>query len=353
MMDSAAESLLQPTPMTDGDAGLVSGRLAAFLADRLGLAGSMSVERILGGQSNPTFFVTFGERRFVLRKRPSGPTLPSAHAIDREYRIMAALAETRIPVPRVVLYHADPDVLDTPFYLMERVEGRVFHDCALPGLSPAERHAIYLSMADTLAALHSVDPIAIGLGDFGRPGNYFARQLQRWSRQWNESATDDIPELDAVAEWLTIQLPADDGVLAIAHGDFRLGNLIIHPTEPRVVAILDWELSTLGHPLADLAFCCLPWHTSPDEYAGILGLDRAALGIPDEAAFVQHYLARTRPVTGFGPFHLAFALFRFAVIFVGIADRARAGNAAGENAETVSHLARHFARRALEITKTA
>ena len=266
---------------------------------------------------------------------------------------MAALAGTGVPVPPVVLYHAEADVLDTPFYVMDRVEGRVFHDCALPGIEPGERRAIYFSMADTLAALHAVDPASIGLGDFGRPGNYFARQLQRWSRQWADSTGDDIPDLDAVAEYLAANLPPDDGLISIAHGDYRLGNLILHPTEPRVVGILDWELSTLGHPLADLGFCCLPWHTAPDEYAGIAGLDHAALGIPSEAEFVQRYFASAKPVAGFGPFHLVFALFRFAVIFVGIADRARAGNAAGGNAEEIGHLARNFARRALEITTMA
>jgi aminoglycoside phosphotransferase (APT) family kinase protein len=337
----------------DETLGLDVERLRGFLAERLGLSGSMAVERISGGQSNPTYFVSFPDRRMVLRKRPAGPTLPSAHAIDREYRVMAALADTDVPVPRMVLYHETPDVLDTPFYLMERLDGRVFHDCALPGLSPDERRAIYLSMAETLAKLHAVEPAAIGLGDYGRPGNYFERQIARWSRQWAESPTKDIPELDALVTWLPAHLPPDDGAIAIAHGDFRLGNLIIHPTEPRVVGILDWELSTLGHPLADLGFCCMPWHTAPDEYAGILGLDREALGIPTEAEFVARYFARAKPVEGFGSFHLAFALFRFAVIFVGIADRAQAGNAAGDNAAAVSHLGRHFARRALDITKSA
>jgi aminoglycoside phosphotransferase (APT) family kinase protein len=333
--------------------GLDVERLRAFLAERLGLGGPMSVERITGGQSNPTYFVSFPDRRLVLRKRPAGPTLPSAHAIDREYRVMAALAETDVPVPRTVLYHDAPDVLDTPFYLMERLDGRVFHDCALPSLAPEERRAIYLSMAETLARLHSVEPSAIGLGDYGRPGNYFERQIARWSRQWAESPTKDIPELDALVAWLPAHLPTDDGAIAIAHGDFRLGNLIIHPIEPRVVGILDWELSTLGHPLADLGFCCMPWHTAPDEYAGVLGLDREALGIPAEAEFVAQYFAHAKPVAGFGKFHLAFALFRFAVIFVGIADRAQAGNAAGDNAAQVSHLGRHFARRALDITRSA
>jgi aminoglycoside phosphotransferase (APT) family kinase protein len=330
-----------------------AGALSRFLTDKLGLTGPMSLERIEGGQSNPTYFVTFPDRRLVLRKKPAGPILPSAHAIDREFRVMSALEGSRVPVPRVLLYCTDSEVIGTPFYIMERLEGRVFHDCALPGLTAAERRAIYLSMAETLAALHSVDPAGIGLEDFGRPGNYFQRQIARWSRQWAESPTKDIPELDALVAWLSAHLPPDDGRVAIAHGDFRLGNLIIHPSEPRVVGVLDWELSTIGHPLADLGFCCMPWHTAPDEYNGILGLDREALGVPREEEFVNHYFSHGTPDSGFGAFHRAFALFRFAVIFVGISDRGRAGTAAGHNAAAVSHLGRHFARRGLDVIHQA
>ncbi|WP_227308713.1 phosphotransferase family protein [Acidisoma cellulosilyticum] len=328
-------------------------RLLAFLGEKLGLTGAMSLEKIEGGQSNPTYFLSFGDRELVLRKKPEGSILPSAHAIDREFRVLSALKHTAVPVPAAILYHPDDDIIGTPFYVMERLSGRVFHDSALPGLEPDERRAIYLSMAETLAALHALNPDDLGLSDFGRPGNYFQRQIARWSRQWTESPTDNIPELDALVTWLPDNLPADDGRVAIAHGDFRLGNLIIHPTEPRVVGVLDWELSTLGHPLADLGFCCMPWHTAPDEYAGILGLDRAALGIPTEEAFVAHYFSQGTPDRAFGKFHLAFALFRFAVIFVGIADRERAGIAAGRNAAAVSHLGRHFAKRAMDIVNQA
>ncbi len=331
------------------DCGLDVKELRVFLRQRLGLDGTMDVQRISGGQSNPTFFVNFPDRQVVLRKRPAGPTLPSAHAIDREYRIMTALAGTGVPVPRTLLYHDAPDVLDTAFYLMEREEGRVFHNTSLPGLTPGERRSIFLSMAETLAQLHSVDPGQVGLGDYGRPGNYFQRQLRRWSNQWTQAGSACIPELDELVAWLPAHLPRDDGRVSIAHGDFRLGNLVIHPTEPRIVAVLDWELSTIGHPLADLGFCCMPWHTSPDEYAGILGLDHLALGIPERAEFVDHYLAHAPDPGEFRTFHVVFALFRFAVIFVGIAERARAGNAAAENAGEVSRLARNFARRALSL----
>jgi aminoglycoside phosphotransferase (APT) family kinase protein len=321
--------------------------LAGYLSTRLPFAnGPMSLDRISGGQSNPTYIVTFPDGAAVLRKKPAGVTLPSAHAVDREFRVLNALSGTPVPVPRALLYEADPGVIGTPFYLMDKLEGRVFHDCALPGLAPDERKAMYFSMAETLAALHAVDPAAVGLADFGRPGSYFARQLARWSRQWEESPTDDIPELDAVVDWLSAKLPPDDGRSSIAHGDFRLGNLMFHPTQPRVVGILDWELATLGDPLADLGFCCMTWHSSPDEYSGILGLDIASLGIPTRDAFVARYEGLPAPSGRLQPFHVVFALFRFSVIFVGIADRARAGTAADANAAKTGRLAVNFARRA-------
>ena len=225
--------------------------LAGILQARFG-AGDLNLERIGGGQSNPTYFVDWGTRRLVLRKQPAGPILRGAHAIDREFRVLEALGPTNVPVPRAVLFHTDPEPLGTPFYLMERLEGRVFHDAALPGLAPAERHGLYLGMAEALAKLHAVKPDEVGLGDFGRPGNYFERQIARWTKQLRESPGERIAELEAVADWLPAHLPDDDGHVAIAHGDFRLGNLLFHPEKPEVIGILDWELSTLGHPLADL-----------------------------------------------------------------------------------------------------
>ena len=314
-------------------------------------AGDLSMEKIDGGQSNPTWFVTHGGVRMVLRKKPDGATLRGAHAVDREFRVLGALHGTDVPVPRPILYHEDAALLGAPFYLMERVEGRVFHDCALPGLSPPEREAIYLSMAETLAHLHRVRPDDVGLGDYGRPGNYFERQIARWSGQWEASRSAPIPALDTLIDWLRARMPPDDGAVAIAHGDFRLGNMLIHPTEPRVVAVLDWELSTLGHPLADLGFCCMPWHTSPDEYAGILGLDHGALGIPAEASFIDRYMKTARETPHLDRFHVAFALFRFAVIFVGIADRAKAGSAASTEAASLGPLAARFAQRGLDVAE--
>lgn len=334
---------------TNLDDALHAERVGSFLAATFGGGQRFTCERIGGGQSNPTYAVDFGERKLILREKPRGETLPGAHAIDREFRVLKALETTDVPVPKVVLYHDDPEALGTPFYLMDRLDGRVFHDCALPSLSPEERRGMFLSMAEAMAKLHAVDPASIGLADFGRPGNYFERQVARWSRQYRESPSGPLPDLDRLSEWLTANLPEDDGRVAIAHGDFRLGNMIFHPSWPEVVGILDWELATLGHPLADLGYCCLPWNTAPDEYGGILGLDREALGIPTQAEFVAHYFAHAIPTTPLKPFHVVFALFRFSAIWVGIADRAKAGSAAAVNTGNALPLARTFAQRALEI----
>ncbi len=322
-------------------------RLGAFLDARFGTA-PVRVERIGGGQSNPTYFVDHGDRRMVLRKKPAGKILPGAHAIEREYRVLRALADTPVPVPEVLLLCEDDAVLGTPFYLMARVKGRVFHDCALDDVVPDERRAIYFAMAETLATLHAIRPSDVGLADFGRPGGYFQRQLARWSGQYFESSGARIPEIDRLIDWLNVSMPVDDGALSIAHGDFRLGNLMFHPTEPKVVAVLDWELSTLGHPLADLGFSCIPWHIASEEYGGILGLDLQSLRVPSQQAYVDRYYSAAGTVRKLAPFHVAFALFRFAVIFVGIADRARAGNATSGDAGRVGMLARQFARRAVD-----
>jgi len=328
--------------------------LAAFLRAHFDVPdAALHLEKISGGQSNPTYFVTLGTRRMVLRKQPASLSVKGAHAIDREYRVLEALGPTEVPVAQPILYHEDSDLVGTPFYLMGYLEGRVFEDAALPGVAPDERRAIYLAMAETLAQLHRIDPDAVGLGDFGRHGGYFTRQVRRWSAQLEQSTRDDIAELHALRDWIEANIPPEDGAVSIAHGDFRIGNLMFHPTEPRVIAILDWELSTIGHPLADLGFCCMPWNTSSDEYGGILDLDIAAMGIPTEAEFVAHYRASLPSVAPLAPFHKAFALFRFAVIFVGIAERVSAGVAAGDNAAELGPLARRFAIRALEILAKA
>jgi aminoglycoside phosphotransferase (APT) family kinase protein len=330
-------------------AGFDAGRLDAFLRGAVpGLAGTMRLARIGGGQSNPTFFVDYDTRALVMRKQPVGELLPSAHAVDREYRVMRALGPAGVPVPRTVLFHADRDVVGTPFYLMEKLEGRVFAAHSLPGLTSAERGAMYRSMAETLATLHRVDPAAAGLADYGKPGNYFARQVARWSRQWESSRTRENPALDRLIAWLPGHIPEGDETV-VCHGDFRIGNLMFDPVEPRVIAILDWELSTLGHPLADLGFNAMAWHTRPDEYGGLRGLDVDALGIPSLDEYVAHYLRAAGRQDGIVPFHIAFALFRFAVIFEGIAARAAAGNAASDDASEAGKLGPAFAKRAVDL----
>ncbi len=328
--------------------------LEAHLRDRLpGLGGSMQLERVTGGQSNPTFFVGFDDRRLVLRKQPSGPLLASAHAVDREFRVIAALAGSAVPVPKALLFCDDKSVVGTPFYVMERLDGRVFHDCALPGCTPEERRALYRAMAETLAALHAVDPAARGLGDYGRPQGFYARQVRRWSDQWRRTRTRDDPAIERLIAWLPANIP-EDPRSGIAHGDYRIGNLMFHSTEPRVVGLLDWELSTLGPPLSDLAHSCIAWHSAPDQYGGLLGFDLLALGIPSQAEYEADYtdaLERNGVAAspGMTDFHMAFALFRWSMIFEGIAARAQAGTASSTDADAVGGLAAVFAERAVEF----
>jgi aminoglycoside phosphotransferase (APT) family kinase protein len=329
--------------------GFDPDRLAGYLRARLpGLAGAMTALPIAGGQSNPTFRLRFADRDLVLRKQPAGELLPSAHAVDREFRIQQALAGSGVPVPRMEHFCDDRAVIGTLFYIMEALDGRVFKDPALPGLEPCERAAIYDSMNEVLARLHVVDWRAIGLEGFGRPGSYFARQINRWTRQWQASKTREIPEIEQLIAWLPEHVPARDET-TIVHGDYRLGNLMLHPREPCVIALLDWELSTLGHPLADLAYNCVVYRAAADDYGGLLGLDLEALGIPSEQDYVARYCARTGRADGITPFHLAFSMFRFAVIFEGIAARARAGIAAAADAEEVGKLSVVYARRACTL----
>ena len=326
-------------------------RLEHFLISKLPeLRGPMRLERIGGGQSNPTFFVSFDNRQLVLRKQPASTLLPSAHAIDREYRVMQALAKTEVQVPRMVFFHSGREVVGTPFYVMERLPGRVFSEYALPGMDIIERRAIYLSMAEAMAGLHRVDWVSIGLSDFGRQGSYFSRQLARWSLQWEVSKTREDSTIESLISWLGTHLP-DEFETTISHGDFRIGNLMFHPTEPRVVGILDWELSTLGHPLADLAFNVMAWHTLPEEYGGIRGLNLVALGIPSQTEYLSHYYRCSGRQDGVTAFHFAFALFRMAVIFEGIASRAALENATSDDAGAVGDLSAAFARRAFEFVK--
>jgi len=326
------------------------GRLEGYLKARLPeLRGDMAIERIAGGQSNPTYRLRFGPETVILRKQPAGELLPSAHAVDREYRVQAALAQTDVPVPKMLHLCEDKAVIGTLFYVMSALDGRVTQDAAIPGVAPDERAAMYDAMNDVLARLHKVDWRAVGLEGFGRPGSYFARQINRWTRQWQASRTQDIAEIDRLIEWLPDNIPPGDDETTIVHGDYRVGNLMFHPEEPRVIAVLDWELSTLGHPLGDLGYNCILYHSTPEDYGGLLGLDIDALGIPDAATYVARYCARVGRADGITAFHLAFSMFRFAVIFAGIAQRARDGTAASEDAEQVGKLAVVFARRACAL----
>jgi aminoglycoside phosphotransferase (APT) family kinase protein len=326
-----------------------ANRLNVFLQSKIsGLDGPMLLERISGGQSNPTYFVTYGSRRLVLRKQPPGPLLPSAHAIDREYRVMHALKGTGVPVPVVLFYSNDMRIIGTPFYVMERLEGKVFHDGALPGPPPEQRRPMYHALAETLAKLHNNEPSAVGLADYGKTGNYFARQIARWTRQWELSQTRDDHNIQQLIEWLPAHVPADD-MTTIVHGDYRIGNVMFHMNEPNIVGVLDWELSTLGHPLADLAHSCMTWHSMHNEYGGLMDLNLHELRLPSQTEYEEVYYEAVRHDLRMTSFHMAFALFRFAVIFEGIAARAKAGNASDARAAQTGLLAANFAQRAIEV----
>ena len=325
--------------------------LQAYLRERLAAAGgALQIEAVAGGQSNPTFFLSFAEGgRYVLRKQPGGSLLPSAHAIDREYRVLAALAGSDVPVPPVLLYCAERELIGTPFYIMQRLDGRVFHDASLPGLQPAERQAIFASMNDTLVRLHRIDVDAVGLSDYGKPGNYFARQIQRWSKQFHSSGGGaGSAAIEKLIAWLPAHIPPGDET-RIAHGDYRLGNLLIHAREPRVIAVLDWELSTLGHPLADLGYNCMVWHARPQDYQGIAGLDLDALGIPGVDAYAATYCRAAGRSDALQAFHVVFALFRVAVIMAGIVSRAAQGNAAAANAAEMDRHCLSFAAKGCQL----
>ncbi|HLZ66795.1 MAG TPA: phosphotransferase family protein [Aliidongia sp.] len=322
-------------------------RLAQMIGDALG-ARLAEVRQMRGGQSNPTFLLVTDRDDYILRKQPPGAPLPSAHAVDREYRVLTALAGTAVPVPRPLLYGEDPTIVGTPFYVMERLKGRIFRSPTVPELAPAARRPVYLAMADTLAKLHQVDWAGCGLADYGKPGNYFARQIARWTKQWQASQTRDNPSIDRLADWLPRHIPPGD-LVSLCHGDFRLDNMVFDPTEPRVIGLLDWELSTLGHPLADLAYNCIPYVAAPEINNGLLGLDLAALGIPDQADYLEAYAAAGGPSDRLEPFHLAFSLFRLAVILEGVLARAQAGNASNSEAGKVGTRGIALADRAWQL----
>ncbi|MBN9068764.1 MAG: phosphotransferase [Rhizobiales bacterium] len=319
-------------------AGFDRKQLGAYLAGRLdGDWQNLDLVQFVGGQSNPTFLLKAGANRYVLRKKPAGKLLPSAHAVDREYRIMSALANTDVPVPAMRLFCDDEGVIGTPFFIMDFVDGRVVKDAALPDALSAERRATFEAMGEAIAALHNVDVDAAGLSDYGRPEGYYSRQVARWTKQYRASETSRIDPMEHLIEWLPENLPAGERP-ALVHGDFRMENLILHRDEPRVLAVLDWELSTLGDPLGDLAYNCLPWHLPPHAFGGFIGRDLP--GLPEESDYLAAYCKRTgRDGIDGWSFYVAFALFRLAAILQGVYRRALDGNAASPDAMERGRLA--------------
>ncbi len=322
------------------------GRLAAHLEQHLpDFRGPVEVQQFQGGQSNPTYLIATPTAKYVMRSKP-GPAaklLPSAHAVEREFHVMRALAAQGIPVPWTLLLVEDEGVIGRAFYLMQHVEGRIFWDQSLPDLDRVERAAIYDEMNRVIARLHSVDIERAGLSDYGKAGNYFERQIGRWSKQYRASETDRIEAMDRLIEWLPKHIPPGDET-TVVHGDYRMDNLIFHPSEPRIIALLDWELSTLGHPLADFSYHCMSWHIPPGAFRGIAGLDHAALGIPDEQEYIRRYVERTgRPAIEHWNFYLAYNLFRIAAILQGVYKRATEGLASSDNAKQASENAKALA----------
>ncbi len=316
-------------------------RLAAYLEEHLeGFRGPLSAEKFPGGQSNPTFRIDAASGVYVLRRKPPGKLLKSAHAVDREYRVISALANSDVPVARAYHLCTDEAVIGSMFYLMEYMDGRIFWDPALPGLDPDERGAVYEEMGRVLAHIHAIDPGEHDLADFGKPGNYFERQFDRWSGQYRASETDVIADMETLMTWLAANMPPDDGRVSLVHGDFRLDNLIFDPLDARIIAVVDWELSTLGHPLADLAYQCMQWHfPNTGKLRGLADIDISDLGIPNENAYVAAYLERAGiPAVENWSFYLAFCFFRLAAIVQGVKKRALDGNASSDAALKMGEL---------------
>jgi aminoglycoside phosphotransferase (APT) family kinase protein len=324
-------------------------RLGEWLAAHVApLDGPLEVAQFKGGQSNPTYLLAAGRQRYVLRRKPPGKLLPSAHAVDREFRVIKALADTDVPVASAHALCEDDGVIGTAFYVMEYVAGRVFWDPRLPDLDPAQRAAVHDEINRVIAALHSVDYAAVGLGDYGRSGEYIARQVARWSKQYQASETEKIAAMDNLIAWLPANIPAGDET-SIVHGDYRIDNVIFHPDEPRILAVLDWELSTLGHPLADFAYHCMVWRIPPGMFRGLGGVDLAALGIPSEQDYVAAYCRRTGRA-GIEPrdweYYMVYNMFRIAAIVQGVMARALQGNASSAQALETGRAARPLAEMA-------
>ena len=352
------------TRAATGQHALDVAALTAWLQGRVpGFEGPVEVAMFKGGQSNPTYKLSTPTGRYVMRCKP-GPIaqlLPSAHAVEREYAVMSGLRDTDVPVPSMVCLCEDEAVVGRAFYLMEYMEGRVLWDPSLPGMTPSERAAIYDESNRVIAALHRVDFAKQGLGSYGRPGNYFERQIGRWSRQYQASITQPIPEMDQLIAWLPHNIPAmarDEGMVGIVHGDYRLDNLMFDPQAPKVIAVLDWELSTLGHPLADFSYHCMAWHIPNGLFRGIGGLDLGALGIPSEEDYIRRYCERTGLATpaqlqADWNFYLAYNLFRIAAILQGIAKRVEAGTASSAQAVSSAAGAKPLAQLAWSFAQMA
>lgn len=327
--------------------------LRRYLSAALSHDGPLTVQQFKGGQSNPTFLLSFGELRLVLRKKPPGKLLPSAHAIEREHRVIAALRDSSVPVPRVRALCEDPAIIGTAFYVMDHVEGRVFRSPLMPDTAPEERRAVCLAAVRTLAALHQLTPAALGLGDFGKQGGYMARQVRRWAEQYRASKTSEIADMDYLIEWLADQAPAHEET-RIVHGDFRLENLIIDPERAEVRAVLDWELATLGHPLADLGYHLMLYHLPAGNFtgSGYVGADTEALGIPTKQALVSAYAeaSQREPPSDLDTF-IAFGLFRLAAILQGVYRRGLDGNAASESALRFGPMVQLLAGIARDLTR--
>jgi aminoglycoside phosphotransferase (APT) family kinase protein len=328
-------------------------RLERWLAANVqGFQGPVGVEQFKGGQSNPTYKLTAASGQYVLRRQPLGPLLPSAHAVDREYRVLAAVSGTGVPVARVHALCEDANVIGSKFYVMDFVAGRIFWDPRLGDLAKPDRTAIFDSMNETIAHLHSIDPAAVGLGDYGRPGGFMSRQIGRWSKQYRASETEPIASMDGLIEWLPRHVPTE-GRHCIVHGDYRLDNLIIHASAPKVAAVLDWELSTLGDPLADFSYHMMSWRIAPELFRGLAGIDFEQFGIPDEPQYLAAYCRRTgRANVQDWDFYMVFSMFRIAAILQGIAKRALEGTAANADASDVGRLARPLADQAWRLAQS-
>lgn len=322
-------------------------------ADVAGFSGPLTVEKFKGGQSNPTYLLTTPSRKYVLRRKPPGKLLPSAHAVEREYKVMTALHQTGFPAPKTFALCEDPSVIGTAFFIMDFVEGRIFWDASLPGLAKSERAPLYHALTDTLADLHLIDYAKAGLADYGKPGNYFGRQLDRWGKQYKAAESEKIQEMDLLLGFLPTAIPADDAT-TIVHGDFRFDNVILHAETPRVLAVLDWELSTLGHPLADFTYFLMVWHFPPSVRGGLAGIDIASIGVPTLEETARRYSARTgRDALADLDFCLAYNMFRLAAIAQGVYARALQGNASSEHAVKMGAQIRPLAALAWEYARKA